>query len=59
MTYPIVHDRDKDAVRRYGLKGVPETFFVDRRGRLVGERGVGELEQGQLEANIALALRGA
>ena len=41
MTYPLVHDREKAAVRRYGLKGVPETFFVDRDGRLVGEPIVG------------------
>ena len=37
MTYPIVYDRDKEAVRAYGLTGLPETFFIDRRGRVVGQ----------------------
>jgi cytochrome c biogenesis protein CcmG/thiol:disulfide interchange protein DsbE len=59
VTYPIVHDRRKETVGRYGVVGVPETFFVDRRGRLVGERVVGALEEDELEAGIALALRRA
>jgi cytochrome c biogenesis protein CcmG, thiol:disulfide interchange protein DsbE len=59
VTYPIVHDRRKETVGRYGVVGVPETLFVDRRGRLVGERVVGELDEGELDANIALALKRA
>ncbi len=35
-TYPNVVDRDRKAVADYGLTGVPETFFVDREGRIVG-----------------------
>jgi cytochrome c biogenesis protein CcmG/thiol:disulfide interchange protein DsbE len=38
MTYPVVYDRDGELVAKYGATGVPETFFVDRRGRLVGKR---------------------
>lgn len=34
-TYPIVRDRDNTVYRAYGLTGVPETFFVDRQGRIV------------------------
>jgi len=34
-TYPIVRDRDNSVYRAYGLTGVPETFFVDRQGRIV------------------------
>ena len=56
VTYPLVHDREKTTVKRYGIVGVPETLFVDRQGRLVGDRVVGELEQGELDENIALAL---
>jgi cytochrome c biogenesis protein CcmG/thiol:disulfide interchange protein DsbE len=59
VTYPLVHDRDKSTVKRYGVVGVPETLFVDREGKLVGERVVGELEEGQLDENIALALKRA
>lgn len=36
ITYPVVRDPG-DLVSRYGIVGTPETFFVDRRGRLVGE----------------------
>lgn len=34
-TYPMVRDRDNTIYRAYGLTGVPETFFVDRIGRIV------------------------
>src|SRR2546423_6984555 len=34
LTYPLLHDPGL-TYSRYGLSGVPETFFVDRRGRLV------------------------
>ena len=57
VTYPLVHDREKSTVKRYGVIGVPETLFVDREGKLVGERVVGELDEGQLDENIALALK--
>lgn len=43
ITYPLVYDRTGDVAELYGLKGVPETFFVDRRGRLVGEPIVGAI----------------
>jgi cytochrome c biogenesis protein CcmG, thiol:disulfide interchange protein DsbE len=34
LTYTLLHDPGA-TYDRYGLSGVPETFFVDRRGRLV------------------------
>ncbi len=34
-TYPQVRDKDNTVYRAYGLTGVPETFFVDRAGRIV------------------------
>ncbi len=34
-TYPTVRDKDNAVYRAYGLTGVPETFFVDRAGRIV------------------------
>lgn len=36
-TYPIVRDRSGEVLSRYSGSGVPETYVVDRRGRLVGE----------------------
>lgn len=35
ITYPIVHDGPGDVMRRYDLTGLPETYFLDRTGRLV------------------------
>ena len=34
-TYPNVRDRDNRVNRAYGVTGVPETFFIDRQGRVV------------------------
>jgi cytochrome c biogenesis protein CcmG/thiol:disulfide interchange protein DsbE len=34
-TYPNVRDRDNRVYRAYGLTGVPETFFINRDGRIV------------------------
>ena len=36
ITYPLVHDGPGKTKDSYGVTGFPETFFVDRRGRLVG-----------------------
>jgi cytochrome c biogenesis protein CcmG/thiol:disulfide interchange protein DsbE len=33
-TYPQVRDRDGGVSRAYGTTGVPETFFIDREGRI-------------------------
>jgi cytochrome c biogenesis protein CcmG, thiol:disulfide interchange protein DsbE len=35
MTYPIVYDGPGDVVGRYGVTGFPETFVLDREGRIV------------------------
>jgi cytochrome c biogenesis protein CcmG, thiol:disulfide interchange protein DsbE len=36
ITYPNGPDLRSEAARRYGIKGVPETFFIDPDGRIVG-----------------------
>jgi thiol-disulfide isomerase/thioredoxin len=36
LTYPQRFDEGRRAARAYRVAGVPETFFIDRRGRLVG-----------------------
>jgi cytochrome c biogenesis protein CcmG/thiol:disulfide interchange protein DsbE len=38
MSYPLVHDGHGDTLTDYGVTGAPETFFIDRAGRLVCER---------------------
>ena len=34
ITYPSGPDMQSDAARRYGIKGVPETFFIDPQGAI-------------------------
>jgi cytochrome c biogenesis protein CcmG/thiol:disulfide interchange protein DsbE len=35
ISYPIVHDGPGKTMREYDLTGLPETYFLDRNGRLV------------------------
>lgn len=34
VTYPNGPDLQSEAARRYGIKGVPETFFIDPEGKI-------------------------
>jgi cytochrome c biogenesis protein CcmG/thiol:disulfide interchange protein DsbE len=36
ITYPSVRDAGRGTADRYGATGIPETFFIDSRGRVVG-----------------------
>jgi cytochrome c biogenesis protein CcmG/thiol:disulfide interchange protein DsbE len=44
VTYPIVQDGSGRIGDKYGLTGVPETFFIDRNGRLVGSHIIGTVQ---------------
>ncbi|TML65151.1 MAG: TlpA family protein disulfide reductase [Actinobacteria bacterium] len=60
LTYPLVH-APTTIWDDWGVTGVPETFFVDRRGRLVDVHVAGPVLDGgnkaQFERGIRLALR--
>jgi len=56
LTYPNVHDGAGSTLGRFGVTGFPETWFVNREGKLVGERVQGPVTEQQLDRNIALAL---
>jgi cytochrome c biogenesis protein CcmG/thiol:disulfide interchange protein DsbE len=56
LTYPNVHDGPGAVLPKYGVTGFPETYFVGRDGRLVGERIQGEISRQQLTAGIRRAL---
>ena len=56
VTYPIVHDNGNVTTPKYGLTGLPETFFVDRRGRVVGHV-AGQVSTTDLRDGIEEALR--
>lgn len=36
ITYPVVRDLDQELTRSFGVRGLPETFFVDHEWRFVG-----------------------
>jgi cytochrome c biogenesis protein CcmG/thiol:disulfide interchange protein DsbE len=38
ITYPVVRDVSGNFVRAFGTTGVPETFVIDRRGRIAALR---------------------
>lgn len=56
VKYPVVYDGKGSTLGRYGVTGFPETFFVSRDGKLVGERVQGEIGDEQLERGIEVAL---
>jgi len=62
VTYPIVYDGEGSTLGKWGVTGFPETFFVDRQGRLVGERIAGgvdiERNREAFDRGVRLALGG-
>jgi len=54
-TFPMVYDGPGNLLPKYGLTGAPETFFIDRQGRIVAHV-VGGIEEDELNANIRRAL---
>ena len=56
LTYPVVHDGPGSTLGHWGVTGFPETFFVDRRGRLVGQKIEGPVTEEQLARYIDEAL---
>jgi len=57
IDYVNIRDPSNPVARSYGVTGVPETFFVDRRGRVVSHV-VGVTSREQLRAGIAAASSG-
>lgn len=58
ITYPTVQDGSGAVGDKYGLTGVPETYFVDANGRLVGSHIAGTVtnQQDKFFAGIKAAL---
>lgn len=42
-TFPTVRDPSGSVADAYGITGTPETFFIDRLGRIVGEHVLGSI----------------
>jgi cytochrome c biogenesis protein CcmG/thiol:disulfide interchange protein DsbE len=54
--YPTVLDAQGKTAIAYGVGGVPETFFIDRRGTIVAKFS-GPMTTDILQANMAQATR--
>lgn len=50
--YPSLRDKENGTYADYGLTGVPETYYLDTRGRVVAHS-LGEISRRELEDNIA------
>jgi cytochrome c biogenesis protein CcmG/thiol:disulfide interchange protein DsbE len=50
--YPSVRETGDKTHRAYGLTGVPETYYIDRRGRIVSHT-TGAVSREDLESDIA------
>jgi cytochrome c biogenesis protein CcmG, thiol:disulfide interchange protein DsbE len=57
ITYPNVREAGDETSRRYGMTGIPETFFISARGQLVGHV-IGAITAGQLRAGVTAARSG-
>lgn len=56
LSYPLVHDNHNVTSPKYGLTGLPETFFIDRNGRLVVHV-AGQVEAADIQDGVERALR--
>lgn len=57
VTFPSVRDKTDATGRAWGITGLPETFFLDARGRVVGHVS-GALDDESLAAGIRAAQEG-
>ncbi len=51
LTYPMLRDREGDVLSDYGVIGYPETFVVDRRGRIAASKR-GPVDRRWLETKV-------
>jgi cytochrome c biogenesis protein CcmG, thiol:disulfide interchange protein DsbE len=57
ITHPSVRDARRGVADSYGATGIPETFFVDARGRVVGHV-IGVVAQRELDVGSRAAQEG-
>ena len=58
ITYPVIRDVNGNFVRSFGTTGVPETFVIDRQGRIAALRRY-QLAGGWLRQTVARLLAGS
>jgi peroxiredoxin len=54
LTFPIAFDASDEVFQRYGVRGLPSTFFIDRNG-VLRSKNLGPIFGGLLPDGIALA----
>jgi cytochrome c biogenesis protein CcmG/thiol:disulfide interchange protein DsbE len=57
LSFPVLRDVSDTTARRYGVTGTPETFFVSRRGVIVGHV-IGEVTGDVYARGVAAAVAG-
>ena len=57
VDYPNIRDGVGDTFGRWGVTGVPETFFIDRQGKVVPPHIAGPASKADLERGIRQALQ--
>jgi cytochrome c biogenesis protein CcmG, thiol:disulfide interchange protein DsbE len=56
VAYDSVFDGDGAIAGRFGVTGTPETFFIDKHGRVVPPHIIAQAKPGDLDAGIQRAL---
>jgi cytochrome c biogenesis protein CcmG/thiol:disulfide interchange protein DsbE len=56
VPYISLHDKGDATYSAYGLTGIPETYYIDPRGRILAHD-IGEVSRSQVEAGIARITR--
>ncbi|MGH2963345.1 MAG: redoxin domain-containing protein [Solirubrobacterales bacterium] len=57
ITYPSIREPSNEIARAYGTTGIPETYFISRRGRVVGHV-IGVVSERQLAEGAMAAKSG-
>jgi peroxiredoxin len=59
VTYPalVEHPNENPVARRYGVHGIPVTFFIDARGRIATEPLFGESSRASLQPGLDAILK--
>jgi cytochrome c biogenesis protein CcmG, thiol:disulfide interchange protein DsbE len=55
VPYPSIRDGSPDSFVAYGLTGVPETYYIDREGRIAAHS-PGAISRAELERKLAVLL---
>jgi cytochrome c biogenesis protein CcmG, thiol:disulfide interchange protein DsbE len=58
LTYPMLKDKDGEGIEAFGVIQYPETFVIDKQGRIAAaQRGV--VDEEWMEANVAPLVEGS